>query len=87
MKVIRHRKFEKSYLSLSKKDQERIDVTLRKFIKDPKNSDLKNHALKGSIKGKRAISAGFDLRIIFETHKDYLIVIMLDVGKHDAVYP
>ncbi len=56
------------------------------FRKHPFSPSLKNHPLKGSAKGARSISAGFDLRIIFEEEDHYMIVLMLAVGSHEKVY-
>jgi mRNA-degrading endonuclease YafQ of YafQ-DinJ toxin-antitoxin module len=47
---------------------------------------LKNHSLNGHLLGKRAVSAGSDLRIIFEEFNGYTLVIFLDLGKHNRVY-
>lgn len=86
MKLIRHKSFTKNYAKLSKKLQAKTDETLLKFALDPFDPRLKNHPLKGSMFGKRAISVTGDVRIIFEEYDDYVLVVMLDVGSHPQVY-
>lgn len=78
--------FSKAYQKLSDRDKLRVDEAIRLFRSDPFFWKLSNHKLQGTMKGKRAISAGFDLRIIFEERDGYMIVLMLDVGKHEGVY-
>lgn len=38
------------------------------------------------MKGGCSLSAGFDLRIIFEERDGYAVVIMIAVGTHEEVY-
>ncbi|MBU0459058.1 hypothetical protein KJ652_00720 [Patescibacteria group bacterium] len=59
---------------------------LNLFANDPKNPDLYNHALKGELQGKRSISVGFDLRIVFIVEGNYEHVILFSVGKHEDAY-
>jgi mRNA-degrading endonuclease YafQ of YafQ-DinJ toxin-antitoxin module len=47
---------------------------------------LHNHALNGSMAGKRAISVDDDIRIVFIEHGDYAEVTLLDEGSHREVY-
>jgi mRNA-degrading endonuclease YafQ of YafQ-DinJ toxin-antitoxin module len=44
-----------------------VETALRLFMDQPFHSRLKNHALSGHLQGLRAISAGYDLRIIYES--------------------
>lgn len=81
-----HKHFHKSYNKLDKKMQFKVDETIFKFRKNPYDSSLKNHALKGSMQGKRSFSVTGDIRIIFEEKQNYILVIMLDVGTHNQVY-
>lgn len=37
-------------------------------------------------RGKRSFSVTGDMRIIFEEHENYTMVLMLDVGTHNQVY-
>lgn len=86
MQIYFKQKFIKQYQKLKKTDQAKVDFTLKLFEKNPYGSKLRNHPLQGKLIGKRSISAGFDLRIVFEMQQDYLVVIMLGVGTHNQVY-
>lgn len=86
MKIRFHKHFEKRFKKLPKSLKNKTILAIKKFAKNPFNKNLNNHALTGNLKGKRAFSVTGDLRIIFDEHEDYLLVIMLDVGKHSQVY-
>ena len=49
---------------------------------------LRNHKLCGSPAGCRACSAGYDLRIVFESaqHEGAEAILLLAVGMYDEVY-
>ena len=79
MQILRHKNFKKRYKRLTK-------PLIEKFYQNPFDPLLENHPLKGSMLGKRAISVTGDVRIIFEEHGNYVLVIMLDVGTHNQVY-
>ncbi len=86
MQILRHKNFKKSYQRLHKSLKEKVNLSIEKFYKNPFDQSLKNHPLKGKMVGKRAFSVTSDLRIIFEEHENYVVVIMLDVGTHNQVY-
>jgi addiction module RelE/StbE family toxin len=86
MQIIRHKSFKKKYSKLDEFLKAKVNLAIETFFKDPFNLSLKNHALKGSLYGKRAISVTGDIRIIFEEYNNYVLVIMLDVGTHSQVY-
>lgn len=86
MQIITTEKFDKKYKKLSDNLKSNIDVALEKFIHNPFDPSLLNHNLQGRLKGLKSIRAGFDLRIIFKEERGYIVVILLDVGKHDQVY-
>lgn len=86
MKIVRTKKFVKNYSKLRLNEQLRIEEAIIKFSQNPFDAVLFNHALKGKMAGRRSISAGGDLRIIFEEEKDYVVVIMLAVGSHAQLY-
>jgi addiction module RelE/StbE family toxin len=86
MQIVLKKSFVKQYQKLQKANQNKIDNTLRLFEENPHDPQLKNHPLIGKLAGKRSISAGFDLRIIFELEGNYMIVTMLSVGTHNQVY-
>ena len=86
MIIIPKKSFLKDYAKLSVPQREKVDFALRSFLKSPQDSVLRNHALKGKLAWKRAIRAGFDLRIVFKVEGDYVRVLMLSVGTHNQVY-
>lgn len=81
-----HRSFEKRYKKLYPALQMKVDATIRIFAKDPHAKRLRNHALAGSLSGKRAISVTGNVRIIYETEDKHVTVLFLDVGTHAHVY-
>ena len=86
MKIEYHKSFQKAFKKLDKKMQDKVMRRIRLFQRDINYPLLKNHALKGDMKGKRAISVTGNVRIVFEEYEDYTLVVMLDVGGHPQVY-
>ena len=86
MKILFAKKMTRQYWKLRAEDRKRVDDAIENFRKDPFAPALKNHPLKGPMKGARAISAGFDLRIIFEEHEGYAVLLVIAVGTHGDVY-
>ncbi len=86
MRIDFHKRFKKQYRKLPQNIRTKVDSTLRQFRQDPFQPKLRNHALTGSMKGKRSISVTGDMRIIFEEFDDYTVVIMLRVGNHGRLY-
>jgi len=86
MKVQYSKRFEKSFKKCSARLQKKITQKIEIFIDDPYNQRLRNHPLRGVLKGIRAFSVTGDIRIIFEEIDDYILVIFLDVGKHAQIY-
>ena len=81
-----HKNFDKQFQKLSEKIQGKVEVALERFKRNPLDPVLRNHALRGAMKGKRAISAMGNVRIIFREFDSYTLVLMLDVGSHPHVY-
>lgn len=79
-------KYLKNYSKLQAWQRLKVDEAIMKFIQNPFDASLKNHKLHGILKSKRAISAGNNLRIIFEERQNYTIVIFLQTGTHNQVY-
>ena len=74
MKLFYQKSFLKSYKKLTLQDRSKVDQALGIFEKEPFHPDLKNHPLKGTLVGKRAFSAGFDLRILYREEEDHVVV-------------
>ncbi len=66
--------------SLVKKFGERIEL----FKVDPKNKQLKDHALTGSMIGFRAFSITGDVRVIYQIIDN--TILLYDIGSHNQVY-
>lgn len=64
--------------------EEMIDNSTILFIDNPRNSILKDHALKGKKSSFRAFSVTSDIRIIYQVVND--IAVFLDIGTHNQVY-
>lgn len=86
MKFIRRQRFIKQYAKLPARQQRVVDKALILFATNPHDPRLHNHLLKGSLKGKHAIAAAFDLRIVFIVEGKYEVVTLLAVGSHEEVY-
>ena len=86
MKIRFQKSFEKRYSKLTPKLKGKVDETIHLFRVNPLDPILENHALKGVLQGKRAISVTGNIRIVFEEYEDYTLVLMLDVGTHPQVY-
>ena len=86
IEIFHHRNFKKDYKKLEVNQKECVNEALRLFKKDPFDSKLYNHKLKGKMRGNRAIHAGFNLCIVFEIKGDYEQVVLIKVGTHDDVY-
>ncbi len=86
MKVVFTKQFSKSFKKLDLVNKKRVNHALEAFDKNPFDVRLKKHGLIGDKRGFRSISAGFDLRIIFQEVDGYLLVVLVDVGTHAKVY-
>lgn len=79
-------RFDKAFARLAVRDQRRVESALTLFIDQPFHPALKNHALAGKLRGLRAFSAGYDLRIVYEDEGGHATVLLLNTGTHDEVY-
>lgn len=80
------RHFDKAFAKLAQRDQRRVEAALALFMDQPFHPALRNHALSGKLRGLRAISAGYDLRIVYEEEGGHAYVLLLNTGSHDEVY-
>ena len=86
MILVRSASFTKDYKNLSNSDKEVVDECLKLFVLNPFNPILQNHSLRGKLKGSFAIKVKYDLRVIYKKEKDFVLVILVAVGKHSDVY-
>ena len=88
MKIELHPDFKKSYKNRISSNPKLIAKTTNRinlFKKNPQNSILKDHSLKGSKKNIRSFSVAGDIRIIYiKISKDHFL--FLDIGTHNQVY-
>lgn len=80
MKIYYHPQFFKSYKLLDKNIKRKAEIKEKIFRKNPFNSSLKTHKLKGKLKNQWSFSVDNQYRIIFEF--DNSDVIFLDIGTH-----
>ncbi|OGH15021.1 MAG: hypothetical protein A2860_01060 [Candidatus Levybacteria bacterium RIFCSPHIGHO2_01_FULL_37_33] len=88
MKIELHPDFKKSYKNRISSNPKLIAKTTNRinlFKKNPQNSILKDHSLKGSKKNIRSFSVTGDIRIIYiKVSKDHFL--LLDIDTHNQVY-
>ncbi len=86
MKILRKKSFKKNYVKLSERFKQKVDDTLRLFVKNAFDEKLNNHSLKGNLTGFRSIDVTGDLRIIFKETNNYVVVVLVRVGTHSQIY-
>lgn len=79
--------FQKNYVKRIKPNKtldDKFEEKLLLFINNPKDLTLKDHALKGIMKGSRSFSVTGDIRAVyyFKDSSAYF----LDIGTHNQVY-
>lgn len=79
-------RFDKAFSRLAARDKQRVEAALTLFMDQPFHPALRNHGLTGKLRGLRAISAGYDLRIVYEEEAGHARVLLLNTGTHDNVY-
>jgi addiction module RelE/StbE family toxin len=85
MRISFHKNFEKKFKKLNIKVQKTFYKKLKVFSKYPFNSDLNNHALKGSYSGYRSINVTGDIRAVFKYIAED-IVEFDDIDNHSKLY-
>lgn len=87
MTVILSKKFKKQFKKLRVNEKSRVLQSLQKFQKDPFDKTLNNHSLSGKkFLGLRSISAGGDIRLLFEEENSYISVEFITLGSHSHLY-
>jgi len=86
MQILSRKAFIKAYAKLPGLQKRAVDTALILFSELPSDPGLRDHALKGKMKGLRAFSAGYDLRVIYKEEGGFVTVILLDVGTHNQIY-
>ena len=86
MRVHYAKRFEARFRRLSHAYKRAVAEIIEAFIDTPYAGSLGNHALRGTMTGKRSLSVDHDLCIVFTVKGDYEEVTFLDVGTHSEVY-
>lgn len=85
LEVVYAKAFDKSFLKLPAKKQQKVRATIVLFLENPRARSLRLHELEGKLAGTWSISAGGDLRIHFRYDGD-TVVFFLAVGTHAQLY-
>jgi len=83
IKTTKH--FDKQYAKLSPKLKQQFNTRLTVFVTDPFSEAFRNHALKGKYLGYRSIDIGGDVRAIYTT-KGEVVIIFGFIGTHCQLY-
>ncbi len=86
MEIIYSSKFAREYQKLPSEVKDLAEKQEVIFRKNPFNSKLKTHKLKGRLSGFLSFSIGYKYRIIFEFSADKHTVYFHSVGDHDIYY-
>jgi len=85
MNIRFHKNFDKQYKRLKKKEQKKAQERLVLFLKNPFNSQLNNHSLKGRYTDYRSINITGDLRAIYKfISEEECIFVVID--SHSNLY-
>lgn len=85
MQIETHKRYDKMWARLSRKQQLQVSATLKLFIANPAEWKLRPHQLKSEYYPHYSISAGGDLRIHYLKVDENRIVLMM-VGTHSQLY-
>ncbi len=87
MRALFHKKFDKRFMKLTKKVQEKLFSTLEIFIENMYDETLNNHELQGKYRHYRSINVTGDIRAIYKKVGDPIDgVIFTDIGSHSELY-
>lgn len=88
MKIQFSKQFYKIYKAQDVKIRNAFDRKIKIFIKDPHNSELKNHELHSEYEGLRSINVTSDYRAIYEELEQgkEKIAYFSIIGTHEELY-
>jgi addiction module RelE/StbE family toxin len=75
----------KKWITKHPESRDMIKQKLELFSAEPYAPELKNHKLSGRLKDLRAISVGYDCRIVFSMVEENT-ALLVSIGTHDEVY-
>lgn len=85
--VIFHRSFGKHYKKRIQSQPKLVRLFTERyklFLSGERGKPLDDHALSGSLQGRRAFSVAGDIRVVYMELEDQII--FLDIGTHNQVY-
>lgn len=86
MEFIHTKSFRKALAKLSRNQQDAVQAGVELYRNNRNDLSLRDHALKGRMKGLRAFSAAWDLRVIYREEGDFITIVLIDTGTHSQVY-
>lgn len=86
MEFIHTKPFRKALAKLNRHQQDAVQASVERYRVDLTDPALRDHALKGRMKGLRAFSAGWDLRVIYREEGGFITIVLIDTGTHNKVY-
>ena len=88
MIIDRKKKFNKSFVKLNRKIQDKFIERLNIFIKNPFDEKLNNHWLKWKYLWLRSIDVTWDFRAIFKEYPNwkYEFIDFIDIWTHSQLY-
>lgn len=84
IKVSYSKNFLRQYSRLPLKIRQNIDKRILLWQKNPLNSQLRTHALKGKYKQHQSINVTGDMRALYLQHEDEVIFDI--IGTHSQLY-
>ena len=85
MKIGYNKHFLKKFNRFPRKIQNKFKERIELFVNDSGNITLRDHPLRGDLKGKRAFRITGDIRVIYQYLKKDEIK-LLNIGPHSEVY-
>lgn len=64
--------------------QKKFETRVRLFSQNPKNPIIRDHELKGDLKGKRSFWITGDIRVVYMIYRN--TAYFIDIGTHNQVY-
>ncbi|MBI4599583.1 type II toxin-antitoxin system mRNA interferase toxin, RelE/StbE family [Candidatus Uhrbacteria bacterium] len=83
MKVFFAPSFVRAYKNLPEELKQEVKEKITLFEKNPKQTFLKTHKLKGKLRGRQSFSVNYKYRIVFFTTST-ADAVLLAVGDHDV---
>lgn len=84
-KALFHKDFKKDLQKLQPSMRRKFEKRFLLLMSDSDLRTLKDHALTGNLKGKRAFSVSGDIRVIYR-YVDADTILLLRIGTHNQVY-